>query len=91
MTAVLTTTDELATIVERAVAAGIARATMSTSETVGIDGLAARYGVTRRTISYWLKDPTKLPPRRAGQRWLLSDVTAWERDTGVPKKAQRTA
>lgn len=91
MTAVLTTVDELQGLIERAVAAGIERATRTAGETIGIDGMAARYDVTRRTIANWLKEPGKLPPRRAGQKWLLNDVLTWERDAGVPKKAQRIA
>jgi hypothetical protein len=87
---IVTTPDELRAIVADEVGKVIERLHRSTPERIGIDGMAARYSVNRRTICYWLKQPGKLPPRRAGEHWLLSDVAEWERQVEIPKKAQRS-
>jgi len=83
--------DELRVVLDDVVSQAIERTQRTAGERVGIDGMAARYNVSRRTICNWLKQPGKLPPRRAGQQWLLSDVQAWERLTESPNSAQQLA
>jgi hypothetical protein len=63
----------------------------SAGERIGLDGMAARYNVSKRTICNWLKEPGKLPPRRAGQQWLLRDVHDWEKHTQVQNISQQTS
>lgn len=74
--------EELSQIISNAVQHGFELATRHQGERIGIEGLAARYDVSRRTISNWMKEPGKLPSRRAGNQWLLSDIMEWERDRG---------
>ena len=81
---VLTTAAELRAIVSDEVSKAIERAQRTAGECIGIDGMAARYGVHRRTIENWIRRSDKLPPRRAGRKWLLRDVLEWERHNEVP-------
>ena len=81
MNLIITTPEELRAIVAEEVGKAVDRTLRTAGERVGIAGMAARYGVTERTISNWDKQPGKLPPRRAGRYWLLSDVQEWDKRT----------
>ena len=85
---IITTPDQLRAIVADEVGKALDRAHLGSGEKVGIEWMASHYDVTRRTIQNWLKEPGKLPPRRAGSRWLLSDVRDWDRHHQVQIQAQ---
>ena len=60
--------------VAKAVAKAVAAAADKGGETWGYKEMAARYGVSVRTIAAWAKIPGRLPPR-TGSRWLARPQT----------------
>jgi len=78
-TIVTVSREDLAKMLDDAVSKAVTLVIESSHELWAASDLARHFGVSARTISEWVKQPGRLPPKQ-GRRWRRGEVLRWERE-----------